>query len=177
MLFGLSIGLAVALVVYLQSGPSRVPGLARETATLTEPADRPIAQPESNPPETIATPADSPETPLDQPDEIGFSFPYLLEDSVVVVAESEFDFGLGADSAPDVVIQAGSFPTARGADSRRADVALLGFESFIEPAMVQGERFHRVIIGPLSDRGEINRTLRRLQNAEIETVLRPLLTD
>jgi cell division protein FtsN len=95
-----------------------------------------------------------------------------LAESTVEVNEGEFEFAADIGVPQEVIIQAGSFPSTEAADSRRASLAFLGYESNIEHATVNGRTYHRVILGPFSDSSEINRTLRRLRSERIETVLR-----
>jgi cell division protein FtsN len=172
MLFGLSIGLAVALFVYLKNGPLEIPDLPRQTAALTDSTNPPVPEPAVPEPQPPAPAEDSSAETVVETDETQLSFYNDLPESTVDVNESEFDFASELRSPQDVIIQAGSFPSTEGADSRRASLAFLGFESSIEQATVNGKTYHRVIIGPLSDPGEVNRTLRRLRSERIETVLR-----
>ncbi len=72
--------------------------------------------------------------------------------------------------APDAryLVQAGSFSKARDAEARKAELALLGMESRIDPVEVNGQRYHRVILGPLPGK-EITVLRRQLEEAGIET--------
>lgn len=170
MLFGLSIGLAVALVVYLRSGGP----------TVADRPARPIAE-ASAPPETsparqavasangAAAAADDRQAGSDEP---GFSFFEDLGKSEVIVDAGEFDFGPGGETPRVVLVQAGAFRDIDDADARQARLALLGYESHIDTGIVSGDLWFRVLIGPLTERGEINETVGRLRSAGIETVLR-----
>jgi len=113
MLFGLSLGLAVALVVFLKSGQPIAPGPE---------ADMPIIADRSAPSSTTsaeqAEPADNSPSTDDSGTEL--SFYTELADQEVIVSTSEFDFGESSDAVQEVLIQAGSFPTTQAADSRRA---------------------------------------------------------
>ena len=173
MLFGLSIGLGVALVVYLKSGlPPPEPGMALTAArSVPEP---PPAEPEAGDTSESQPTADESDTAAQQT----LNFYTELRDLEVVVPDGEFDFDAGSRALGNVVIQAGSFPEVRRADARKAELALLGIESEIEPAVVGNERFYRVIIGPLGqdERGRINRILRQLNEREIESFAR-VVTD
>ena len=167
MLFGLSIGLAVALIVYLQGGRASF-----------LPADQILSSVERSGAEELAPPSEpaaSEEQSAGDPDvddETPFSFYGDLGRSTVVVDDDEFDFGAG-DNAPRVVLlQAGAFREIAQADSRRALLALLGFESHIDSAIVEGEFWFRVLIGPLTGRAERNRIERRLASEGIQTVVR-----
>jgi cell division protein FtsN len=169
MLFGLSVGLAVALVVFLTSGQPVMPERGRDTVARAAPsvAERPAGEPQAQlPPETIEAEV------AQQTGGTELSFYDDLAESTVEVNDGEFEFAAGDNTPQEVIIQAGSFPSTAGADSRRASLAFLGYESSIEHATVNGQTYHRVILGPFSDPSEINRTLRRLRSERIETVLR-----
>jgi cell division protein FtsN len=172
MLFGLSIGLTVALVVYLTSGQPRLPNLQRQTVALTGQNDRETIEqaPPAQPPGEAT--GISVRDDLDNTVDDEFTFYEGLRNSTVAVSEDEFDFDTEIETLQEAYIQAGSFPTTQAADSRRASLALLGYESFIEHAVVNGKAYRRVIIGPLNDNNEISRTRRRLRNEGIDTVLR-----
>lgn len=66
------------------------------------------------------------------------------------------------------VLQAGSFSKARDAEARKAELALLGVESRIDPVEVSGQRYHRVILGPLPGK-DVTALRRQLDQAGIET--------
>lgn len=172
MLFGLSIGLAVALVVYLRSGQPSAP--ARTAAPETQRAGAPAADEARAPPEAVANTAGnaSESAASDESGEPAYSFFDDLSKSEVVIDDNEFDFGTPNDAPRVVLIQAGAFRDIEDADARQARLALLGFESNIDTAIVADELWFRVLIGPLTERGEINGTVRRLQSQGIETVLR-----
>ncbi|MFN2381690.1 MAG: SPOR domain-containing protein, partial [Guyparkeria sp.] len=72
--------------------------------------------------------------------------------------------------APDerFLVQAGSFSKAQDAEARKAELALLGVESRVDPVEVGGQRYHRVILGPLPGK-EITALRRQLEEAGIET--------
>lgn len=48
-------------------------------------------------------------------------------------------------------LQVGSFRRYEEADRRKAELALLGFSSTIRKASVNGENWHRVMLGPMSE--------------------------
>ena len=174
MLFGLSIGLSVALVVYLRSGSPWVPAGTNQTAAQTAPraeatpARAPAAEPAARASETPAASGGESQ----QSDEPAYSFFDDLSKSEVIVDTGEFDFGPGNGPPRVVLIQAGAFRDIDDADARQASLALLGYESHIDTGIVADELWFRVLIGPLTERGDINDTVRRLRAAGIETVLR-----
>ncbi len=63
----------------------------------------------------------------------------------------------------------GSFRTSRDAEARKAELALMGFQSRVEKADVRGTAYHRVFVGPLAGE-EIGEALSRLEEAGVETL-------
>jgi cell division protein FtsN len=170
MLFGLSIGLVVALVVFLKSGQPLIPGRGSEMVVRVMPSEPAITERTAAEPPLPAEVVDT--EAAEQTRSSQLSFYDDLAESTVEVNEGEFEFAADIGAPQEVIIQAGSFPSTEAADSRRASLAFLGYESSIEHATVNGRTYHRVILGPFSDPNEINRTLRRLRSERIETVLR-----
>lgn len=69
------------------------------------------------------------------------------------------------------IIQVGAFKTADQANRRRAQLILLGFEPFIKISMGKdGTAWHRVILGPLDSRLEVDRDRRKLADANIPSL-------
>ena len=168
MLFGLSIGLAVALVVYLITG-NPDSGLT-ETATVAAartPADRPAESSATRPAAGAGRRAEA--EPAGEAEE-EFSFFRLLPESEVVVPGNGSPERTAASPAQEYIIQAGSYSEWDDADRVQARLALLGIESKVERAIVDNEIRHRVIIGPLSDRREIESTVRRLNAEDIDAM-------
>ncbi len=66
------------------------------------------------------------------------------------------------------LVQAGSFSKAGDAEARKAELALLGVQSRVDPVEVGGKRYHRVILGPLSGK-EVEVLRGQLEEAGIET--------
>jgi hypothetical protein len=182
MLFGLSIGLGFALFVYLQSNELVISDSLRELTSEIRPGEREPA-PETEPDRPETTPADEPVvTDSDEAGEPGLSFYTRLRDSEVVVPGSApatrtgtgngngngNGNGTGIRLPQAVELQAGSFPSPQGADTRQATLALLGITSRIDPALVGDTMHYRVIIGPLTESEEMSRISRRLDREEIE---------
>jgi cell division protein FtsN len=174
MLFGLSIGLGFALFVYLQSNELVISDSLRELTSEIRPAERepaPDTEPARPEPATADEPAATESAEADEP---GLSFYTRLRDSEVVVPGSapatrtETPSGTQTRLPQPVELQAGSFPSPQGADTRQATLALLGITSRIDPAMVGDTMHYRVIIGPLTESEEMNRISRRLDREEIE---------
>jgi cell division protein FtsN len=151
LLTGLVIGLSVALGVHLHHSGAD----SRAAAPVATRA----AQPASQQAEESAALEPAPES--------GFDFYTMLPGLEVVVPEE----GAGAPAAarPSVAatpgrywVQAGSFRRYQDADRRKAELALLGFNSGIQAVNIDGQTWHRVRIGPLADSAQAEQTRRRL---------------
>jgi len=171
MLVGLSMGLAVALVVYLESGAP--PPAASNTVAVTRPVEAgSTGTGAGNGPATASEPppvsAPEPEPPAAT--EAEYEFYRLLREIEVRVPDAERSQDR-ADAPPvDYTIQAGAFRTFEEADRLQARLGLLGIESHVERAIVRNEIWQRLIIGPLSDRDEISSILRKLREQRIEVM-------
>lgn len=165
MAFGLALGLLVAGVVYLRSGPAtRPPVPARAAVAAPDPA--PVVAPSD--PSTASTAASAPES--------RFDFYDVLPQYEVVIPEVEsaprVDRTAQAVEEPGrYVLQAGSFKKIADADRRQASLALLGIESRIQRVTIDDEEFHRVRIGPIEELAELNSLRRRLRDARVDTLL------
>ena len=69
------------------------------------------------------------------------------------------------------LLQAGSFQQFNEADSLKARLALLGVEAHIQSVEVNNSKWHRVRIGPSSDRQALEELRRRLRKNHIDTLL------
>lgn len=165
MLSGLSIGLIVALIVYVRGDGLPAPELPDV-----------VRVPQSDPtaavaPEPAPTPAESA-----VPAEATFDFYEMLPRFEVVIPEVEID--ARADTTPEAVespgayvLQAGSFRQLADADSRQATLALLGIESRIQRVTIDDDVYHRVRVGPMNDLEQLNRARATLRDNRIETLL------
>jgi cell division protein FtsN len=169
MMFGLGLGLIVAIGVYLRT-PST------PTAAATNIAAAPArtsndAPTQSARPTTTRTPAA----------EERFSFYEVLPEFEVVVTETEKPAAATPAAAvarrtpPETpgsfLLQAGSFSAAADADRLQASLALLGFESHVQRVTIEDDVFNRVRIGPIGDLDAAKRTQRRLRDAGVDTLL------
>jgi cell division protein FtsN len=167
MLFGLGMGLIVAIGVYL-----RVPSGTRATAEIAAAA---AEQPNAQRP---APKADSAQPAA--PAENRFDFYDILPQFEVVVPDEAAPQRTGArPRAPEppgsYLLQAGSFSAAADADRMKANLALLGFESHVQRVTLDGGNvFNRVRIGPVEDLDAAKRTQRQLRDAGIDTLLMPV---
>jgi cell division protein FtsN len=159
LLTGLALGLAVALFVHLRH---------TSTAPPAEPVATRAVKPASQQAEESAELEPTPES--------GFDFYTMLPGLEVVVPEEEIrprGGGTGpAAPGPQLApgrywIQAGSFRRYQDADRRKAELALLGLASSIQAVNLDGQTWHRVRVGPLSDAAQAEATRRRLADSGI----------
>lgn len=170
MLFGLAIGLSVALAVYMRDSQTMVQQVA--------------AGPAPGPAETVVdNNGESPSSGGNQPpaEESRFTFYELLPNFVVEIPEQEPE--VAADVEPIAVVepgiyvlQAGSFSTETDADRRRAELGMHGMESIIQRVKINDRNYYRVYVGPTDDLDELNMLRSRLRAAKID-VFRIRLSD
>lgn len=159
-LFGLGVGLSVSAFIYLNSrAPAAVAPQAPAPEVRTTPK-RPPAQQESPPEETKPK----------------FTFYDMLPTFEVVIPEEDLavvpNEPLAEVASPGIyVLQAGSFSRYADADSRRAELAMLGVESGIQKVSVDDKVYHRVRIGPVDSLDRLNELRRRLRGAEIDVMV------
>ena len=168
MLFGLAIGLSVALAIYVNDrtnipAPKSSGKQSAGVSTNTSLAD------------------DDDREPAGAVAEQRFSFYDMLPNFEVIIPDLEPDVAPDIESQPIVdpgvyVLQAGSFSTYADADRRRAKLALQGIESRVQRVTIDDKTYHRVRIGPIDDLNELNDLRSRLRTAGID-VLRIRLGD
>jgi cell division protein FtsN len=163
--FGLGVGLLVALAVF---GWQRntMQKLVQEQAAVPRPEPRVSA-------DDAATATDVPaEEPAAQ-----YDFYEMLEKFEVVVPEKQRDAPPNAQPAAIItrpgtyVLQAGVFRNAEDAQRIRKQLSLLGVVASIQRIAVDTDVRHRVRIGPLNNLDEVNAARRKLQGADIESIV------
>ncbi|MDX1516295.1 MAG: SPOR domain-containing protein [Woeseiaceae bacterium] len=166
-LFGLAVGLSVAVAVWL-SDHRPTPA---STVAARAPASMDSALDDNGELRTAAV----------EPEEKRFEFYDMLPKFEVVVPEEDPE--VARDTEPKAVVdpgvyvlQAGSFTTYADADRRRAELALQGIQSSIQRVTIDDKTYHRVRIGPTRDLDELNMLRSRLRAAKID-VLRIRLGD
>lgn len=162
MLFGLGVGLSVALAIFMKD---REPAAAVQDAAPV-PASLANTIDSNNEPAT-ALPAEPPER--------RFDFYDMLPNFEVIIPEQEPDVSqdkeLKAIERPgNYVLQAGSFTDFADADRRRAQLALQGIESRIQRVSIDDKTYHRVRIGPTRNLDELNALRNRLRQAQIDVL-------
>lgn len=147
---GVALGVLVSLLVQLATMPLGNKAAAPQTAVAPTVAER------------------QPETPKGAEE---FTFFHILQENEVIVEDSPQAEPAAANGDGSIYfLQAGSFPTEAAAESRRAEIALMGQETAIERAEVNGQVRYRVMIGPINSR-ERQRTIRnKLFSQGIETL-------
>ena len=155
-LAGLSLGLAVAALIYIARPIGKPPAAPPVTAAGNEPR------------KAIAVPPK--ETPR-------FSF-YEMLPSYEVVIPGNAKPERGKDSAAPIaepgeyIIQVGSFRSRNEADSQKARLALLGIESRVEQVTIDNkDTWYRVRIGPEKDQAKVQGLITRLQENSIQSYL------
>jgi cell division protein FtsN len=68
------------------------------------------------------------------------------------------------------ILQAGSFPDAKGADEVKAKLALLGFQAVVQPVTVNGKAWHRVRLGPYASASDLESAKKSLGDNGISAV-------
>ncbi len=158
MLFGLAIGLAVAVGIYVNDR-----GKLRELAKSPETAPVRVEQAR-------------PEPQVTEPEESKFAFYDLLPNFEVVIPEEDLEVRRNVPDTPvdapgSYVLQAGSFSQFEDADRMKAQLALLGMLANVQRVTVDDKVYHRVRVGPLDDLGALNDYRTRLREAEIEALI------
>ena len=177
MVVGVVIGLAVSLAVAFYLNKTPVPFMARNNV---KPAEK--ASPGGDSKTPIAglpsgTPA--PALPAEQPK---FDFYKILPGQEEPVTEKELRERTrqaraqppGQQTGPKDVyfIQAGSFQNPAEADNQKARLAILGFESSVEPANLPDKgTWYRVRLGPYSKVDELNKVRQALAQNGIDASL------
>jgi cell division protein FtsN len=171
MLFGLGLGLLVAVGVYLRS--PHAPARAAAPSAAAAPSDK-KPEPRERNERQAAKPTPQPATDDDK----RFQFYDILPQFQVVVPRGE-PHGSAAPATARAMpvqqpgrylLQAGSFSTPAEADRLQATLALRGIESRVQQATVDGNAFYRVQIGPIAELDALNRTRRQLLDTGIEAL-------
>ena len=163
----LGLGMAPGVAFYLNKTPLPFLGKAKPAAGKDTPAD----------PAKPATVAGMPQGAA-KGDKPKFDFYKILPGSEEPVSEKELnDAGKSAKGHPEATrgvyfIQAGSFQNPSDADNLKAKIAILGFESSVEPSVLPDKgTWYRVRLGPYTTLDELNRVRRTLSQSGIDASL------
>jgi cell division protein FtsN len=170
LLVGFALGLVVALLVYL-NGQSALQGLQKSTFLIPNEAN---PQPTQDQPTQDGQKEASSSAPKRR-----FDFYTLLPELDVTVPETPKPVQ-EVKVSPKVtkqaksrgyVLQVGSFRKYQDADSLKARIALMGIESSIQTVHVNNSTWHRVRVGPYTDREQLNRIRDSLRNNNVKAIL------
>jgi cell division protein FtsN len=170
MFVGLVGGLAVSLAIAFYLNKTPVPFLTAKPKQSEKDAAS------GKPPAISGLPQGAVATaPADKPK---FDFYKILPGQEEPVTEKELRERLKSgrgqqDAARDVYfIQAGSFQNPADADNQKARLAILGFESSVEPANLPDKgTWYRVRMGPFAKLDEINKIRQALAQNNIDASL------
>jgi cell division protein FtsN len=170
---GLLLGLGIALGVafYLNKTPLPFVGKGRQAAAK----DGKDAGADASKPPAIAGMPQATDKGADKPK---FDFYKILPGSEEPVSEKELKDAAKAakgeaQAAKGVYfIQAGSFQNPADADNQKAKIAMLGYESSVEPTALSDKgTWYRVRLGPYTTLEELNRIRRALSQNGIDASL------
>ena len=160
MLGGLSIGLFVAFLVYLDKQPPTDISFTDAVKTELEKIKK-------------KQPAKASNSAAAERQEPKFNFYTILPELEVLIPEEEIrppENKNTSDSSKRYILQVGSFRNRQDAEKRKATVALLGLEASINQVSIKNEKWHRVRIGPLNNRRELNENLNLLHRNDINAM-------
>lgn len=177
-LTGLTVGLLVAFLVFLQMRPKQ-----QEAATpqaLTVPAETETPQALAVPAKTQTREVKPPprRTAVEPPPKPRFDFYNLLPEMEVIVPDEDIQGEPMQEGVKQVeepgtyLLQAGSFRTRQQADQLRARLGLLGLETSVQTVKVDNTRtWHRVRVGPFSNLGDLNDARALLRKNGVDAIL------
>jgi cell division protein FtsN len=166
---GLVVGLAIALGVAFYLNRTQIPFVAAKP--------KPVAEKDGKQPAIAGRPSGT--TPAATPEKPKFDFYKILPGNEEPVSEKDLRAARAAQKsgqqnvAKDVYfIQAGSFQNPADADNQKARLAILGFESNVEPANLPDKgTWYRVRLGPYTKVEDINRVRASLAQSGIDASL------
>ena len=162
MLGGLSIGLFVAFLVYLDKQPPTDISFTDAVKTELEKIKKP-------------QPAAASKSEPESKQEPKFNFYTILPELEVLIPEDEIKppeskKTATIDASKRYILQVGSFRSRQDAERRKATVALLGLEASINQVSIDNEKWHRVRIGPVNNRRELNENMKLLNRNNINAM-------
>lgn len=170
---GLSIGLAIAVIVYIARPASSSSKQGRPDAAATASDNNG----KLNPQQTRAALAGKKNViKLPPKEKTRFTFYELLPSQEVVVPREQVQSASNNTSASDddglYLIQVASYRTQRDADALKAKLALLGIESRIEKVTIDNkDTYFRVRIGPEKSLASVHTITARLDSNNIESLV------
>ena len=186
MFAGLLIGLFIALGIALYLNKTPIPFMSKKAGTEDAKAGKPPAL--AGMPQSGSTPASAPPpkapaaAAAKAPDKPRFDFYKILAGGEEPVSERELRERLRTAAAPKsqvaavsqeiYFIQAGAFQNPADADNQKARLAILGFESNVEPTNLPDKgTWYRVRLGPYTKVDELNKVRQSLAQNGIDANL------
>ncbi len=158
MLGGLVAGLLIAFLVYVQkegSAPAKV---------AAKPANKPAVTDTREVKKTTPPPAPK------KKDGISFDFYNILPELEVVIPDLEL--GKEEKEQATYYLQVGSFKSQEEAETRKAELTLLNFTPSIQTVTVDNSQtWHRVRLGPYTERRAVDKARRQLQDNGIDFIM------
>lgn len=116
--------------------------------------------------------ADAVEEKVDQA-KPAYDFYKLLESQTVDVDKVDAYHSTPKDAETNYqyILQAGSFRSADDADRMRAELLLEGLNAYDESSQVNGAVWHRVYVGPFTDRSKLNKAQDTLVSLNISPLV------
>lgn len=168
---GLSIGLFVAFLTYLQTQP-------KAKVSFSDAVNQEIKKTQQYKEVKKQRRENTPEKAVPK-----FDFYTILKDYEVFIPESEIKNNKADNTdlnKPETAVtkdektyflQVGSFQANNDADKRRATLALLGITSSIQSAQINNDTWYRVKVGPLEGKRALNKVRDQLIENDIPTLI------
>lgn len=176
MLAGLAIGLFVALLVYINDfTPSKSKSAVKDAfSSIVNTTSNNVKQLKKQADTATNKPSDSKSNTSSKP---RFDFYTILPELEVTVPDEELQATIKANTtnskptAP-LILQAGSFRRHDSADKLKATLALQGISARIQTiTKSDGDKWHRVQIGPIRDLNILNQTRHHLRKIGIASIV------
>lgn len=169
---GLTVGLLVAFLVFLQMRPKQAEPDAPQALSVPDEQDTRIAIPD---PEPVPEPKRAAVAPPPKP---RFDFYNLLPEMEVIVPDEDIQGEPMTEGVKQVeqpgtyLLQAGSFRSRKQADQLRARLGLLGLETSVQTVNVDNaQTWHRVRVGPFSNLQDLNEARALLRKNGVDAIL------
>lgn len=161
---GLSIGLFVALLAYLDGQPESGTGFGDAIAKELEKIKNKTGTSDKKSTDKSAGKK-----------EPRFNFYTILPELEVLIPDTETQPPSTASSSnlqgnKQYMLQAGSFRNLNDAGKLKASLALLGFEASVQHVSVNGEKWHRVRIGPYKNTTDLYKNISLLRQHDISAM-------
>ncbi len=174
MLGGLTIGLFVAFLVYLNN--NQTASQKNALARVIKESIQDVREVKKQQLETPPQPKDTSKQISTEKPKPSFDFYYILPELEVAVPEQELAAQSRQESSqPDqkveYILQAGSFRQLEQADQLKAKLALQGIDANIQTVNINSDTWHRVRIGPIHTMSKLNQTRKRLMENGISSIV------